>query len=147
MYDAAYFREHAERYRKLADAFKDRPISDRLAMLADESDGKARELCRQRSGALNLRVQRRADRFDETEHMRGVGPPRHRQMASPESISHGRWLRVPGSPRSLSSGRPKAGPIGGAPERRSHDSKFEIVEPGGRPSSASHGSGRRRPKG
>jgi hypothetical protein len=58
MYDAAYFREHAERYRRLADAFRDCRISDRLAKLADESDGKARDLRRQKAGALNLRLQR-----------------------------------------------------------------------------------------
>ncbi len=58
MCDAAYFREHAERYRKLADAFRDRPISDRLATLADEFDGKARNLRRQRARAVNLHLQR-----------------------------------------------------------------------------------------
>ena len=46
----------------------------------------------------------------------GVIPGRHRQVASPESIILGQWLWIPGSPRSLSSGRPKAGPGGGAPE-------------------------------
>jgi hypothetical protein len=71
MYDAAYFREHAERYRKLADAFRDRPISNRLAMLADESDGKARDLCRQRAGALNLRLQRLVGRPAPTSHRSG----------------------------------------------------------------------------
>jgi hypothetical protein len=71
MYDAAYFREHAERYRKLADAFRDRPISNRLAMLADESDGKARELCRQRTGSLNLRPQRLVGRPPSALHRSG----------------------------------------------------------------------------
>jgi hypothetical protein len=47
MDDAAYFREHAERYRKLANAFSDHSISARLATLAEEFDSKARELpCR-----------------------------------------------------------------------------------------------------
>jgi len=34
--------------------------------------------------------------------------------ASPESINPGQWSWIPGSPGSLSSGRPKAGPVGGA---------------------------------
>jgi len=68
MYDAAYFREHAERYRKLADAFRDRPISNRLAALANEFDGKARDLCRQRVGAVSLRLARIASRPPATSH-------------------------------------------------------------------------------
>jgi hypothetical protein len=42
MNDAAYFRDHAERYRKLAHAFRDHAISARLATLAEEFDSKAR---------------------------------------------------------------------------------------------------------
>jgi hypothetical protein len=52
MDDAAWFRDHAERYRKLAGAFRDHPISTRLATLAEEFDGKARDLSRQRAGAI-----------------------------------------------------------------------------------------------
>lgn len=51
--DAAYFRDHAERYRKLADTFRDHPISTRLAMLADEFDSKARNLPRKRACAVH----------------------------------------------------------------------------------------------
>jgi hypothetical protein len=54
MYDAAFFGEHAERYRKLADAFRDCPISDKLATLADEFERKARNLRRQRARAVAL---------------------------------------------------------------------------------------------
>jgi hypothetical protein len=53
MDDAAYFRDHAERYRKLADAFRDHPISTRLATLADEFDSKARNLPRLRARAVH----------------------------------------------------------------------------------------------
>jgi hypothetical protein len=52
MDDAAYFRDHAERYRKLAAAFSDRPISARLARLAEEFDVEARNLPRQRACAI-----------------------------------------------------------------------------------------------
>jgi hypothetical protein len=51
MDDAACFRDHAERYRKLADAFRDHRIGARLAVLADELDIAARRLPRQRAGA------------------------------------------------------------------------------------------------
>jgi hypothetical protein len=53
MDDAAYFRDHAERYRKLADAFRDHPIGTRLATLADEFDSKARNLTRKRACAVH----------------------------------------------------------------------------------------------
>jgi len=73
MYDAAYFREHAEHYRRLADAFRDCPISDRLAKLADESDGKARDLRRQKAAALNLRLQRAVSQPPPTSHRSSQG--------------------------------------------------------------------------
>jgi hypothetical protein len=53
MDDAAYFRDRAERYRKLADAFRDHLISTRLATLADEFDSKARNLPRRRARAVH----------------------------------------------------------------------------------------------
>jgi hypothetical protein len=52
MDDAAYFRDHAEHYRKLAGAFRDHPaVSTRLAALAGECDAAARcaRLCACRS--------------------------------------------------------------------------------------------------
>jgi hypothetical protein len=41
-----------------------------------------------------------AGQFDETDHMRGVIPGRHRKVASPESITLGQWLWIPGSRKS-----------------------------------------------
>src|SRR5688572_14394143 len=39
-------------------------------------------------------------------------------ITTPGAILLALWLWIPGSARSLSSGRPKAGPVGAAPERR-----------------------------
>ena len=58
-------------------------------------------------------------RFEETNHMQSsVIPGRHRQVASPESITPGLWLWIPGSRKS-------------APRNdAAYDSKFRNVEPG-----------------
>jgi hypothetical protein len=53
MDDAAYLRDHAERYRKLACEFSDHRIGARLATLAEEFDVKARDLPRQRACAIH----------------------------------------------------------------------------------------------
>jgi hypothetical protein len=51
MNDAAYRRDHAERYGTLAHVFRDSAISTRLAMLVEEFDSKARSrLCARHSG-------------------------------------------------------------------------------------------------
>ena len=46
MYDAAYLREHSERYRRLARTYSDLVIRQRLSVLAEEFDAKAQELRR-----------------------------------------------------------------------------------------------------
>ena len=46
MYDVAYLREYAERYRRLARTYSDLVIRKRLAALAEEFDAKAQELRR-----------------------------------------------------------------------------------------------------
>jgi hypothetical protein len=46
MYDVAYFREHAEYYRRLARTYSGLVIGKRLASLAQEFDAKAQELRR-----------------------------------------------------------------------------------------------------
>ena len=59
MYDAAYLREHSERYRRLARTYSDLVIRKRLSVLAEEFDAKAQELrrlARLRYAALSPKV-------------------------------------------------------------------------------------------
>jgi len=44
MYDAAYFREHAQRYRRLARTFRDQVLAERFEALAEDLEEKARQL-------------------------------------------------------------------------------------------------------
>jgi hypothetical protein len=55
-------------------------------------------------------------RFDEPDHSRGCIIRGATEGGEPGIHTLDRWLWIAGSPRSLSSRRPEAGPGGGAPE-------------------------------